>query len=103
MKCRRLLSLTLLPILFGASGCVTSTTETVRTVSDYKLLAFPITYAGGKDTDGIDTQATQEQIKKHNSRYECVVNNDCPAPRNDLASTSAKISDENTAEAPHWR
>lgn len=102
MQYRRLLSLTLLPILFGTSACVTSTTETVRTVSDYKLLAFPITYAGGKDTDGIDTEATQEQIKKHNSRYECVVNNDCPAPRNDLAANSATTGDENTPTPPHW-
>ena len=68
-----------LAILCATSACVKSTTETVRSVSDYALIAAPITYADGKDTDGIDTAKTVTQIKKHNSRYECVVNKDCPA------------------------
>ena len=75
----RLIRLTPLPILLASSACVKSTTETVRSVSDYALIAAPITYAGGMDTDGIDTAETVAQIKKHNSRYECVVNKDCPA------------------------
>lgn len=61
----------------ASAGCVKSTTETVRTVSNYELLAKPITKAGGIDTDGIDTKETQDQIDAHNSTYECVVNNDC--------------------------
>ncbi len=67
-----------LPILCATSACVKNTTETVRSVSDYGLIAAPITYAGGKDTDGIDTAETVAQIKKHNSRYACVVDKDCP-------------------------
>ena len=78
-RSKPLVALMPLSILCATSACVKSTTETVRSVSDYALIAAPITYADGKDIDGIDTAETVAQIKKHNSRYECVVNKDCPA------------------------
>lgn len=97
MLSRKLHVLILSLILSVNSGCARSTTETVRTISDYKLLAFPISYANGTDTDGIDTKQTVDQIKKHNSRYECVVNNDCPVASVGITQPNdTRVSSENT-------
>ena len=52
------------------SGCAaTRTVETVRTVSDYCLWAFPISYSRG------DTLETIGQVQAHNARHDAI----CPA------------------------
>lgn len=85
---RKQLKLIVCLTLLGTSACATSTTETVRTVSNYCLLTQPITFSAtvlSKETEEnkYDTEETIGQVKKHNSRFECVCNNDCPVqPQN---------------------
>jgi len=67
----RLLSLFL--ILSGTSACVIGSTE-VAVPSDYCHIARPISYDGKADT-----AETVGQIEKHNSKYTCLCENDCPA------------------------
>lgn len=61
-------------------SCAGNTTETVRTVSDYCLIAKGITFseAHGTDVEGVDnkydTPETIQQIKDHDLAYERV----CP-------------------------
>ena len=63
-------------------SCATSTTETVRTVSDYCLIATGISYSEikpGQAEDAAnkyDTPETVEQVKAHDLAYERV----CPPP-----------------------
>ena len=71
---KRLKPLSLLPILFATSACVTGLTG-VEIKGDYCRIAKPITYDGVKDT-----AETVKQIEAHNSQYVCVCENDCPAP-----------------------
>lgn len=65
----------------SAMSCAKSTTETVRTVSNYCLIAKGISYSeikAGQTEDGTnkyDTPETVEQVKAHDLAYERV----CPA------------------------
>ncbi len=53
------------------SGCgKTVTVETVRTVSDYCLWAFPITYSKA------DTLETVGQVQSHNARHDAICTKD---------------------------
>lgn len=85
---RKQLKLIACLILLGTSACARSTTETVRTVSNFCLITQPITFSGraaNPETveNKYDTDETVVQVKKHNSRFECVCNNDCPVqPQN---------------------
>lgn len=62
------------------TACATNTTETVRTVHDYCLIAKGITYSEKKPTqvEGAanlyDTPETVKQIKDHDLSYEAVCN-----------------------------
>lgn len=57
-------------------SCAKSTTETVRTISDYCLIAKGITYSQIKEnqtedsTNKYDTEETIEQVKNHDLQYE---------------------------------
>lgn len=62
-------------------SCAKSTTETVRTVSDYCLIAKGITYsqikAGQVESadNNYDTEETVSQIRDHDLTYERLCNN----------------------------
>jgi hypothetical protein len=89
----KLTKLTLLPILVVISGCATSTTETVRTVNNYCLISEPIGYSSkGPSVETVDnkydTDQTVGDVKKHNSRYECVCKDDCPIAENKALDTA---------------
>jgi hypothetical protein len=57
-------------------SCAKSTTETVRTVSNYCLIAKGITYSQKKETqledasNKYDTEQTIKEIKDHDLTYE---------------------------------
>lgn len=62
------------------TACAPNTIETVRTVSDYCLLASGITFSKIKDTqketdaNKFDTDETVAQIEKHDLTYERICN-----------------------------
>jgi hypothetical protein len=64
--------------MLSATACVRDTTETVRAVSDYCLIAKPITYSEihpGQTEDAgnvFDSAETVEQVKNHDLAYERV-------------------------------
>ena len=62
----------LLPMLIALSGCVHGSTAPA-VVSDYCRIAEPISY----DTER-DSAETVAEIEKHNSKWVCVCENDCP-------------------------
>ena len=63
--------LSMLLILAVTSACVPD--STVPAVSDYCAIAKPITY------DSVnDTAETVSEIEKHNSKFVCVCEHDCP-------------------------
>ena len=68
----KLKPLWLSPILFALTGCVSGSTAPA-VVSDYCRIAQPISY----DTK-IDSPETVAEIEKHNSKWVCVCENDCP-------------------------
>lgn len=59
-------------------SCATNTTETVRTVSNYCLIAKGITYSEAHEgnvedaTNKYDTAETIEQVKNHDLAFEKV-------------------------------
>ena len=61
-----LVKLFLILALTGTSGCATSSA-----VTDYCLIAGPITYSS------MDTPETIDQIVKHNSDFLCACRDDC--------------------------
>lgn len=79
------MKLLLIPLLLSAAACVPNTTETVRTVSDYCLIAKGQTYseAHGLDiedkTNKYDTPETIGQIKDHDLAYERICNHASPS------------------------
>lgn len=66
----------MLPLGMSLMSCAKSTTETVRTVSDYCLIAKGITYSEIKVTqqegadNKYDTPETVKQVKDHDLVYE---------------------------------
>ena len=58
--------------LFATSACVENTTAPVA-VSEYCAIAKPISY-----DRLLDTKETVAEVEKHNSKWECVCNHDCP-------------------------
>ena len=70
----KLLSVSL--ILSATSGCVHDLTGAggVKTVSEYCRIAEPITY-----DRTADTPETVQQIERHNSKFVCLCEGDCPA------------------------
>ena len=64
------------------SACATSGTETVRTVSEYCLIAKGISFAEQHEgdvedsTNKFDSADTVKQVKEHNLAYERT----CPTP-----------------------
>jgi hypothetical protein len=75
------MKLLLIPLLLSAAACAPNTTETVRPVSDYCLIAKGLTYseAHGADIEDqsnkYDTPETIKQVKDHDLAYERV----CPS------------------------
>jgi hypothetical protein len=73
------LYLWLIPL--ALSGCATNTTAPVAqnpinptiVTSDYCRINQPLTY-----DSAVDSPETQAQIERHNSRYACVCEDDCP-------------------------
>lgn len=74
----KLKKLSLLPILFVMSGCVTASTAPA-VISDYCRIAKPISYDSVKDT-----AETIAEIEAHNSKYVCVCEQDCPSSANSV-------------------
>lgn len=76
--CKKLRMLSLPLLLLSATSCAQSTTETVRTISEYCLIAKGITYSeikAGQTEDSAnkyDTPETVDQIKNHDLAYERV-------------------------------
>lgn len=62
-------------ILLATSACAGGLTAPV-VVSDYCRIAKPIGY-----DSTADTSATVAEVEAHNSRYVCVCEGDCPAPK----------------------
>lgn len=72
---RKLKLLSLCPMLLAMSGCVANMTGAASTpaADSYCRIAQGISYDSAKDTP-----ETVKAVEAHNSRYECVCNNDCP-------------------------
>lgn len=70
----------LLPILFATSACenVSDVVRPTVVEGDYCRIAKPIYYDYEKDTP-----ETVAQIERHNSRFVCVCEQDCPRPAPD--------------------
>ena len=73
---RMLKMLAIVPLLIFSAGCAKSTTETVRSVSNFCLIAKGISYSEAHEGDvedtanKYDTPETVEQIKAHDRAYE---------------------------------
>jgi hypothetical protein len=52
---KKLMKLLSIPLLLSAAACARNTTETVRSVSDYCLIAKGITYSEAHGTQGEDS------------------------------------------------
>lgn len=62
----------LTPILIALSGCAHGSTAPVI-VSDYCTIAAPISF-----DSAVDSPETVAEIEKHNSKWVCVCEDDCP-------------------------
>lgn len=70
---RRLKKLSLALTMFALSACAHGGIDPARTVSDYCLIARPITYDSRQDNP-----LTVTQVEEHNSKWACVCEGDCP-------------------------
>jgi hypothetical protein len=73
---KKLVMLLTIPLAMTSMSCAKSTTETVRTVSNYCLIAKGITYSEIKPTQQegaanlYDTPETVKQVKEHDLTFE---------------------------------
>ena len=79
----KLKTLLIIPLATISMSCARNTTETVRTVSDFCLIAKGISFSKKQPlqvedaTNKYDTDETVKQIEEHDLKYERVCN---PAP-----------------------
>lgn len=74
LRCKKLRLLSVLLTLSATSGCAHVSTDPVP-LNNYCSIAQPIYY-----NSKVDTPDTVQQIEKHNSKWACVCESDCPKP-----------------------